>query len=215
MTIPLPPTIPDPATQSTFNNNMYPFMQWMADAATTMNSIGNLAVRQQSLHMLQTPHLYDNANNATSSIVTGNTYYFPFYVLRPITLTALSVYKAVGLCKISIASELNGKPNTKLVGTAELTTGSIGYAEGAITSTTLYPNKIYFFGVATSTTHNIYYGSIMANLMPTFSDQTIVGNFVKAYCFKITETYANAFTTFTTFTESTEKVAFYSKGAYL
>ena len=215
MTIPLPPAIPDPSNQDTFNDNMYPFMQWMADTATTMSNIGNLAVRQQALHMLQTPHLYDNGNNAASSIVTGNTYYFPFYVLRTITLTALAVYKAGGLCKISIASELNGKPNTKLIGTAELSTGSVGYAEGAITSTTLYPNKIYFFGVATSTTQNLYYGSIMANLMPTFSDQTLVSNFTKAYCFKITETYTNAFTTFTTFTESTEKVAFYSKGAYL
>lgn len=215
MTIPLPPAIPDPSNQTTFNDNMYPFMQWMADAATTMSSIGNLAVRQQSLHMLQAPYIYDNANNATSSIVTGNTYYFPFYVLRPITLTSLAVYKAGGFCKISIASELNGKPNTKLVGTAELSTGSIGYAEGAITSTTLYPNKIYFFGVATSTTHNVYYGTTMANYMPSFTNATAVGSATANYCMKITETYANAFTTFTTFTDSTEKVAFYSKGTYL
>ena len=214
MTIPLPPSIPDPSNQDTFNDNMYPFMRWMADAVPIMNTVGLKEPRQQALHTLQVPYRYGAYLTNNNSLSTGATYYFPFYVYRQITLTSLATYSSAGTRKLCIANEANGKPSSLLVATAHITNASTGYTEGLIDSTTLYPQNMYFFGVSISTGTTYYYSIDALTLMPSFTDSTTIGA-SPSYCYKVTETYANAFTTFTGFTQSTEATIFYSKGAYL
>lgn len=194
MTIPAAPAIPDPANQDTFNDGMYPFMSWMKDLGAILETVGNTPVLKTTAQTLQYMG-YDSNVNTETLIVSGVTYYFPFFVKNTITITSIGAHTKTASStsiKFAIFEDVSGLPTNKLFSTTSVS-APYGTAQRiiAISNTTLTAGKLYWFGINQAGAGS-FYSSAYSNLI-TFASTGVLSTAVPAYGYQKAEAIGSEF----------------------